>query len=116
MNTNRNGVLGMKYFTYGYEDYDGNKGEITVRSNTKEESWSRIHDYEVSKGELHYAWFKCESDTGTERYYSKDNKSLGLAIALVGAALGCCQIRQYGIKKNYSDCLKDNVTIKLISQ
>ena len=55
-----NGVLCMKYFTYGYEDYNGNNGEITVKANTKEESWNRIHDYEVSKGELHYAWFKSE--------------------------------------------------------
>ena len=40
----------MKYFKYGYEDYNGNKGEIVVKANTKEESWNRIHDYEVSRG------------------------------------------------------------------
>ena len=106
----------MKYFTYGYEDYNGNKGEITVKANTKEESWNRIHDYEVSKGELHYAWFKSENDTGIEKYYFKDNKCLGLAIALAGAALGCCQIGRYGMNKEYIKCLKNNETIRLVSQ
>ena len=106
----------MKYFTYGYEDYNGNKGKITVKANTREEAWNRIHDYEVSKGELHHAWLKSENDTGTEKYYFKDNKCLGLAIALTGAALGCCQIDQYGMNKEYIKCLKNNETIRLISQ
>ena len=106
----------MKYFKYGYEDYNGNKGEIVVKANTKEESWNRIHDYEVSRGELHYAWLKCESEIGTEKYYSNDNKSLGLAIALAGAALGCCQIGRYGMNKEYTKCLRDNETMRLITR
>ena len=106
----------MKYFTYGYEDYSGNEGEVIVKANTKEEAWNKIHDYKVSKGELHYAWFKSESDSGIEKYYSSNNKSLSLAIALAGAALGCSQIKQYGVNKNYTDCLKDNVTMRLITQ
>ena len=104
----------MKYYTYGYEDYAGNKGEITVKANSKDEAWNRIKDYDVSKGELHYAWFLRVNETGEERYYKKDDNALGLFVGLVGAALGCSQIKIYGLNKNYLDSIKDKETAYLI--
>lgn len=106
----------MKYFTYGCEDYKGNKSEVTVKAHTEAEAWNRLKDYEVSKGELHYAWLKSISDTGEEKYYQReiDRRGTALFIALAGAALGCSQINTYGQNKNYLDCLKDDVIIDLI--
>lgn len=106
----------MKYFTYGCEDYKGNKSEVTVKAHTEAEAWNRLKDYEVSKGELHYAWLKSVSDTGEEKYYQCeiDRRGTALFIALVGAALGCSQINIYGQNKNYLDCLSDEKTMYLI--
>lgn len=102
------------YYTYGYEDYSGNKGKITVEAKTKDDSWEKIHDYSVSKGELHYAWFLYASSNETEKFYQKENNVLGLLIGLAGSALGCTQMKAYGIEKSFSDVLKDNETIAMI--
>jgi len=106
----------MEFYTYGYEDYSGKQGTVTVMAENKEKAWEKLHEYRVSKGELHYAWFLSVSDVGEEKYYKKPNESASLAlmIGLFGAALGCEQIKQYGINKNYIDALKNNETIKLI--
>ena len=104
----------MKYYTYGYEDYAGNKGEITVKAKSKNEARDRIKDYDVNKGELHYFWFLRVTETGEERYYKKCGNALGLFIGLTGAALGCSQIKIYGVNKNYLDSIKDKETMYLI--
>lgn len=106
----------MRYYTYGYEDYKGNEGEITVKANNKKEALERTSDYEVNKGEIHYVWLLNSSETGTEKYYQSDNRSLTLFVGLMGAALGCHQIGMYGVKRNYLNALKDKETMFLIEE
>lgn len=107
-----------KYYTYGYEDYDGNKGVITVKAQTKKDAENMLDDYKVSRGEVHYTWLKSIDKEGVEKYYEdkKGKNAMVLAIALFGAALGGSQIANYGINKNYLDCLKDEETVELIKK
>ena len=107
----------MKYFTYGYETHKNKKGEITVKAKTEAEAWNRLSDYEVSRGELHYAWLKSVDDVGQEKYYHNDNaeKALALFIAFAGAALGASQVNQYGMNRDFKKCLDDD-TLYLIKQ
>lgn len=106
----------MKYYTYGYEDYKGNKGEITVKAQTERDADNRLSDYDVCRGGVHYAWLLFVEEDGIEKYYKKENNAMGLAIALVGAALGHSQIAKYGIKRNYLDCLEDKEVVELINE
>lgn len=107
----------MKYYTYGYETYDNKKGEITVKAKTEADAWKRLSDYEVSRGELHYAWLKSVNDAGEEKYYKNDDaeKALALFIAFAGAALGTSQVNQYGMNKDFKKCLNDD-TLYLIQK
>ena len=103
----------MKYYTYGYETFKGEKGKITVKANSKDEAWEKLATYQVSHGELHYAWYLSESETGEEKFYEdkKSEQAMLLLIAAFGVALGHTQISQYGdhgglreaIKKALSD-------------
>lgn len=103
------------YYTFGYEDYNGNKGEICVKANSESDAKEKLSSYNVSCGELHYYWLKSTSNYGSEKYYvSPNTNNIGLAVALFGAALGCSQLYIYDIKKDYKECLKDDIVLQLV--
>lgn len=103
------------YYTFGYENYNGNKGEICVKANSENDAIEKLCSYKVSRGEVHYRWLKSISDHGSEKYYIPQNtNNIGLAVALFGAALGCAQLDMYGIKKDYKECLKDDIVLQLV--
>ena len=109
----------MKYYTWLMETYDGEKVEITVKADSEEEADRRLGDYHVNKGELKYKLkLLSVSETGTERYYSKPNNGIALAIALMGAAMGKDVTAQYMSrdKRNYLDCLKDKEVLYLLGK
>lgn len=98
----------MRYYTYKYEDYNGNKGEITVKASDENAAWERISDFDVNRGEIHYAWLLNSSETGEEKYYKTDDCATALFVGLMGAALGCAQLGTYGISKDYLSALKND--------
>ena len=100
----------MKYYTYGYETYDNKKGEITVKAKTEADAWKRLSDYEVSRGELHYAWLKSVNDAGEEKYYKNDDaeKALALFIALAGGAITETQMYDKGFRGKTTAIFNDD--------
>ena len=103
------------YYTFGYEDYNGNKGEICVEAISEDEANEKLSSYKVNRGELHYSWLKFVSNEGIEKYYNpKTSNNMILAVALAGALLGCSQLDMYGIKRDYKECLKGDVVLQLV--
>lgn len=104
----------MKYYTYGYETYKGEKGTITVKANNKDEAWKKLSTYDVSHGELHYAWYLSESEIGEEKFYEnkKSEQAMALLIASFGAALGHTQISQYGNYGSLTDAIQTALSDK----
>lgn len=103
------------YYTFCYEDYNGNKGEVCVKADSESGAKEKLSSYNVSRGELHYSWLKSISNYGSEKYYVPQNtNNIGLAVALFGTAIGCTQLHMYNIKRDYTECLKDDTVLQLI--
>ena len=113
--SNEREVNEIMYYTFGYEDYNGNKGEICVEAISEEEAKEKLSSYKVNRGELHYFWLKFVSNEGIEKYYNPSTSNgMVLAVALAGALLGCSQLNIYGIQKDYMNCLNDKDTIQIL--
>lgn len=103
----------LQYYTYGYEDFKGNVGKVTVAAHDSHEAYYKLHTYHVSKGQLYQAWLLSISKTGKEKYYEdkKSKQAMGLLVVAFVVALGHTQISNYGdygdlreaIKKALSD-------------
>ena len=98
----------LQYYTYGYEDYKGDIGKITVKAHDRPEADHKLYTYHVTRGQVHQAWLLSISETGKEKYYEneKSKQVMGLLIAAFGAALGHTQISQYGNHGTLREAIK----------
>lgn len=106
----------MSYYTFECDTLDNQTVDIVIKSDSYESAIERLKDYEVNRAALRYYQLKHISNSGKEKYYvnTKGRQAMALAVALAGSNLGCYQISQYGQNKDYKDCLKDDVTLRLI--
>lgn len=107
----------MRYI-FGVENFSGEKSEVAVVSESYDCAVEKLHNYSISKGELHYYWLIKTDDEITEIPYNntKARKAACFMVALAGAYLGTSHLNSENIVRNAIDGIKDKTTQRLITE